>query len=153
MDKIPKILERYPFVERENLIPILQDIQQEEGYLTEEALRQVGRYLNLPASKIYSLATFYHRFRFHPPGKYHIRLCRGTSCQINRAGKLEKKVVQWLNIQDGQTSTDGLFSLEIVPCMGACGLGPVLAVNEQYHTRVTEDQIEEIIGHYQEIEK
>ncbi|MBS3807926.1 MAG: NAD(P)H-dependent oxidoreductase subunit E [Bacteroidales bacterium] len=153
MDSIAKILERYPFVERENLIPILQEIQQEQGYLTEEAVREVGRYLNLPASKIYSLATFYNRFRFHPLGSYHIRLCRGTSCQVHQSGKLEKKIIGELGIEDGQTTTDGLYSLEVVSCMGACGMGPVMAVNNRYYTGVTEDQVEEIIAYYRETEE
>lgn len=152
MDSIAKILERYPFVERENLIPILQDIQQEQGYLTEEAISQVGRYLNLPASKIYSLATFYNRFRFQPRGKYHLQLCRGTSCQLHQAGRIEKKISRKLDLGDGQTTSDGLFSLEVVSCMGACGLGPVLSVNERYYTGVTEDRAEEIIDYYLEME-
>jgi NADH-quinone oxidoreductase subunit E len=152
MDHITQILQRYPFVERENLIPILQEIQAEQGYLTEEALRQVGRYLNLPASKIYSLATFYNHFRFHPPGRYHIRLCRGTSCQIHQSGKLEKKIRQKLSIGHGQTSSDGMFSFEVVTCMGACGLGPIVAVNDTYYTEVDEEGIEEIIASYQETE-
>jgi len=153
MESIAKILERYPFVERENLIPILQDIQQQQGYLTEEAVKQVGRYLSLPASKIYSLATFYNRFRFHPLGKYHLRLCRGTSCQIYQAGKLEKKITRKLGIEDGQTTTDGLFSLEVVSCMGACGMGPVMAVNDRYYTRVAVDQVEDILAYYLETEE
>jgi len=153
MDSIAKILERYPFVERENLIPILHEIQQEQGYLTEQAVKEVGRYLHLPASKIYSLATFYNRFRFHPPGKYHMRVCRGTSCQIYRAGKLVEKVARKLGIEDGQTTSDGLFSLEVVSCMGACGVGPVVAVNNNYYTRVTEDRLEDIIADYLETEE
>ncbi len=150
MEQIARILERYPFVERENLIPILQDIQREQGYLTEEAVKQVGRYLSLPASKIYSLATFYNRFRFYPLGRYHIRLCRGTSCQIHRAGDLIKKVSETLNVDPGQTSSNGQFSFEVVSCMGACGLGPVMAVNDTYFTQVTDDRLEEILASYLE---
>lgn len=152
MDKIKKILERYPFVERENLIPILEDIQYEYGYLTEEAVKEVGNYLELPASKVYSVATFYSKFRFQPRGKFHIKLCRGTSCQIKGAEKLEKKVCKLLEIIDGETTSDGMFSLEVVACMGACGLGPVMAVNERYYTEVTEDKLEELIDDYKESE-
>ena len=148
MGKIKKILERYPFVERENLIPILQDIQYEYGHLTEEAVREVGKYLELPASKIYSVATFYGKFRFIPKGRYHIKLCRGTSCQIKGAGNLLKKVHKMLEILDGETTNDGMFSLEVVACMGACGLRPVMAVNERYFTEWTEDKLEESIEDY-----
>lgn len=150
MEKIKKILERYPFVERENLIPILHDIQSEYGHLTEGAVKAVGNYLNLPTSKIYSVATFYSKFRFHPKGKYHLKLCRGTSCQINGSARLLKEILKRLNINDGETSRDGLFSLEVVTCMGACGLGPVLSVNNHYYTKVTEERLGEIIELYNE---
>lgn len=150
MDKIKKILERYPFVERENLIPILQDIQNEHGYLTEEAVKQVGDYLELPASKIYSVATFYSNFRFQPKGKFHLKICRGTSCQIKGAAKLEHKIYKQLNINDGETTDDGIFSLEVVACIGACWLGPVVSVNHRYYTEVSEDKLEEIIENYKE---
>ncbi|MGM0530111.1 MAG: NADH-quinone oxidoreductase subunit NuoE [Bacteroidota bacterium] len=152
-DKLKKILERYPFVERENLIPILQDIQYEHGHLTEEAVKEVGDYLELPASKIYSVATFYSKFRFQPGGRFHIKLCRGTSCHIKGAGRLEKKMYKLLNIMDGETSGDGMFSLELVACMGGCGLGPVMAVNNRYFTEITEDKLEEIIDDYKESEE
>ncbi|MCF8335341.1 MAG: NADH-quinone oxidoreductase subunit NuoE [Bacteroidales bacterium] len=152
-NKIKKILERYPFVERENLIPILQDIQYEYGHLTEEAVKEVGNYLELPASKIYSVATFYSKFRFQPRGKFHLKLCRGTSCQIKGAEKLEKKVYKYLGIMNGETSGDGMFSLEVVACMGCCGLGPVMALNNRYYTEITEDKLEEIIDDYKESEE
>ena len=153
MRNIKQILESYPFVERENLIPILHDIQSEYGYLTEETVKEVSNYLNLPSSKIYSVATFYSKFRIQPKGKFHIKLCRGTSCQIKGAAKLESKLVKLLNIRNGETSGDGFFSLEIVACMGACGLGPVLSVNSSYYTEVTEDRLEEIIDFYKESEE
>ena len=152
-DKLKKILERYPFVERENLIPILQDIQYEQGYLTEEAVKEVGNYLELPASKIYSVATFYSKFHFQPRGKFHIKLCSGTSCHIKGAARLEKKLYNLLNIMEGETSRDGMFSLEIVTCMGGCSLGPVMALNNRYFTEVTEDKLEEIIEDYKENEE
>jgi len=153
MDKIKKILERYPFVERENLIPILQDIQNEYGHLTEDAVKQVGDYLELPTSKIYSVATFYSKFRFQPRGNFHLKICRGTSCQVKGAAKLEQKVFKELNIVDGETTDNGTFSLEVVACMGACGLGPVVSINNRYYTRVDEDKLEEIIEDYREIEQ
>ncbi|MFW6100403.1 MAG: NAD(P)H-dependent oxidoreductase subunit E, partial [Bacteroidota bacterium] len=114
--------------------------------------KEVGNYLELPASKIYSVATFYSKFRFRPKGRFHIRLCRGTSCQIKGAANLEKKVYKLLNIENGETTGEGMFSLELVACMGACGLGPVMAVNEEYYTEITEDRLEEIVKGYKEIE-
>jgi NADH-quinone oxidoreductase subunit E len=153
MEKITKILEKYPFVQRENLIPILQDIQNELGYLTEDAISEVSQYLGLPASKIYSLATFYTKFRFMTKGKYHLMLCRGTSCHINGASHLIDKIYEFIGIRSGETTRDGLFSLEVVPCMSACGLGPILAVNDSYYTQLNEDKLKEIIDFYKESEE
>jgi len=153
MEKITKILEKYPFVQRENLIPVLQDIQNELGYLTEEAVKEVSTYLDLPASKIYSLATFYSKFRFEPRGKYHIVICRGTSCHIHGASHLINKVYEFIGLQSGETTRDGLFSLEVVPCMNACAFGPVMAVNDSYYTGLNEDKLKEIIDFYKESEE
>jgi NADH-quinone oxidoreductase E subunit len=153
MEKITKILEKYPFVQRENLIPILQDIQNELGYLTEEAVGEVSRYLGLPASKIYSLATFYSKFRFVPKGKYHLVVCRGTSCHINGSSHLINKIYELIGIRSGETTRDGLFSLEVVPCMSACGFGPIMAVNDSYYNQLDEDRLKEIIDFYKESEE
>jgi len=153
MEKITKILEKYPFVQRENLIPVLQDIQNELGYLTEEAIEQVSKYLNLPASKIYSLATFYSKFRFEPKGKYHIVICRGTSCHIHGASHLINKIYEFTGLQSGETTRDGLFSLEVVPCMSACSFGPIMAVNDSYYTELNEDKLKEIIDFYKASEE
>jgi NADH-quinone oxidoreductase E subunit len=152
MEKITKILEKYPFVRRENLIPILQDIQNEFGYLTEDAIRELGQYLQLPTSKIYSLATFYSKFRFQPQGKYHVKVCRGTSCHLKGSTNLIHSLCKKLNLQNGETTKDSLFSLEVVSCMGACGFGPVLSVNGKFYTEVDDDRLDEIIELYKETE-
>lgn len=153
MEKITKILEKYPFVQRENLIPILQDIQNELGYLTEDAVAEVSRYLGLPASKIYSLATFYSKFRFIPKGKYHLVICRGTSCHIQGASHLINTIYELIGIRSGETTRDGLFSLEVVPCMSACGFGPIMVVNDSYYNQLDEDRLKEIIDFYKESEE
>ena len=153
MEKITKILEKCPFVQRENLIPVLQDIQDELGYLTEDAVEEVSKYLDLPASKIYSLATFYSKFRFEPRGKYHIVICRGTSCHIHGASHLINKIYEFTGLQSGETTRDGLFSLEVVPCMSACGFGPIMAVNDSYYTELNEDKLKEIIDFYKASEE
>ena len=153
MEQITKIIEKYPFVRRENLIPILQDIQEEYGYLTETAIKELGEYLELPTSKIYSLATFYSKFRFQPKGKFHLKMCRGTSCHLKGSSHLLNIMYKELELHEGQTTKDGLFSLEVVSCMGACGFGPVLAVNEKHYTNIDEDRLTEIIDFYKEIEE
>jgi len=152
MEKITKIIEKYPFVRRENLIPVLQDIQDEFGYLTEEAIRELGECLELPTSKIYSLATFYSKFRFVPKGKFHLKICRGTSCHLKGSTHLINLITERLNLKDGETTKDGNFSLEVVTCMGACDFGPVLAVNDKYYTSVDEDKLNEVIDYYTDLE-
>ncbi|MFP4448417.1 MAG: NADH-quinone oxidoreductase subunit NuoE [Bacteroidota bacterium] len=152
MEKIAKIIENYPFARRENLIPILQDIQDEYGYLTEDSIKELGEYLGIPTSKIYSLATFYSKFRFHPEGKYHLKLCRGISCHLKGSTNLLNVIEKKIGIKDGETTSDGIYSLEVVACMGACAFGPVLQINGQYYTNLDEDKLEEILEHYKENE-
>lgn len=153
MPNLEEILEKYPFVQRDNLIPVLQDIQDQFGYLSEEAIVKVGKYLNLPTAKIYGLATFYHHFRFIAKGKYHIKICNGTSCHVNSniliINELEKK----LGIKDEEITKDGLFSLEETTCMAACGEGPVMAVNDRYFTDLTIEKVAEIIDSYKSMEE
>ena len=153
MPNLEEILEKYPFVQRDNLIPILQDIQDECGYLSEEAIVKVGKYLDLPTAKIYGLATFYHHFRFNDKGKYHIKICNGTSCHVYSniliINELEKK----LGIKDEEITKDGLFSIEETTCMAACGEGPVMAVNDKYFTHLTIEKVAEIIDSYKSMEE
>lgn len=145
MSDIDDILNKYPFVQRENLIPILQDIQAVHGYLQEEAIERVGAYLQMPTSKIYGLATFYSHFRFEPRGSFHLRLCHGTSCHVKLSGLLKHEIEKLLSVKDGGITKDGKFSFETTNCLGACGHGPVLTINEQVFTHVQVRQIRELI--------
>ena len=153
MEKITKILEKYPFARRENLIPMLHDIQKEYGHLSENAIKELGQHLNIPTSKIYSLVTFYSKFRFQPKGKFHIKICRGTSCHLKGSSHLVNIISRELNISNGQTTKNGLFSLEVVACMGACGFGPVMEVNNKYYTSLNEDKLREVLEYYKESEE
>ncbi|MFO7843687.1 MAG: NADH-quinone oxidoreductase subunit NuoE [Bacteroidales bacterium] len=152
MQEIEKILDQYPFVQRDNLIPILQDIQNTFGYISEEAIVKVGSYLKMPTSKIYGLATFYNQFRFTPKGKYHIKICNGTSCHVNANNLIIREVEKILGIKNGENTKDNHFSLEITSCMGVCGMGPVMAVNDKYYTLITVQKAKEIISDYQQME-
>ncbi len=143
--KILNLLERYSHASIESLIPILQDIQDEIGFLSEEAIVQVGKHLQMPTSKIYGLATFYNQFRFHPKGKYHIQLCHGTSCHVMGAVTLLEIIEKKLKIKAGQTSRDGSYSLEIVPCMGACAFSPIISVNGEFHGNLNQLELEKIL--------
>ncbi len=146
---IDQILENTA-TERDNLIPLLQEIQESNGFLSEEAITKVGRKLNLPTSKIYGVATFYNQFRFEPKGKYHIQICRGTACHVLGSATVLEELEKHLKIKAGETTKDKLFSIEIVACIGACGLAPVISINGEFHAKVTPDSIKEIINNYRQ---
>lgn len=145
---LDEILSRYKAGSRESLLPLLQDIQIEYGYLNEEAILKVGHYIKLPSSKVYGIATFYDQFRFVQKGKFHFKVCRGTSCHMHGTSGILREVERVLNIKEGQTSRDGRFSLEAVSCMGACGSAPVINVNGEFQTAITIPDISKIIDSY-----
>ena len=145
MRSVDTVLKEHPNAGRESLIPILQEVQETEGYLSQEAIAEIGRRLNLPASKIYGVATFYNMFRFQPKGKYHVMVCRGTACHVKGSRKSLDMVIRVLKIEPGQTTRDRLFSLEVVACMGACGLAPVVNINGQFYAKITPMKLQRII--------
>jgi NADH-quinone oxidoreductase subunit E len=145
---VTEILEFHANSGRDSLIPILQKIQETEGFLSESSVIEVGKKLAIPASKIYGVATFYNQFRFEPKGKYHIQVCRGTACHVLGSATVLNTLVKALKIKAGQTTRDGLFSMEVVACIGACGLAPVIAVNGEFYAKVTEKSLDEIIESY-----
>ncbi len=145
---IDAILSRYPNAGRDALIPILQEVQDHCGYLSQEAVVQIGRHLHLPASKIYGVATFYNQFRFLPLGRFHVQVCRGTACHVKGSAAVLEAIQRELQIVPGQTTRDGLFSLEVVACIGACGLAPVISVNGTFHAGVTTKGIPKILNVY-----
>lgn len=150
---VTEILQEHPNASRDSLIPILQHIQDEFGYLSEDAIVHVGKHLNLPTSKIFGVATFYNQFRFNAPGKYHIQLCRGTACHVLGSATVLEQLQKILKIQAGQTTRDGLFSIEVVACIGACGLAPVVAINGEFFAKVTTDSIKKIIDDFRSREE
>jgi NADH:ubiquinone oxidoreductase subunit E len=139
------ILKKYKQGKREDLIPMLQEIQDHYGYLSEEAIVKTGSFLGLSTTKIYGLATFYDRFRFIPAGKIQIRICHGTSCFLNGSQAIINKIREETGVLPGQTTRDDNFSYEIVSCMGGCCNGPVINVNGQYHTHIRAEQLPELI--------
>lgn len=145
---LSNILSEYAGCGRESLIPILQNIQEEEGFLSRQAVVEVGKTLDIPASKIYGVATFYNQFRFEPQGKYHVQVCRGTACHVLGSATVLQEMEKMLKIRAGQTTRDGLFSLEVVACIGACGLAPVISVNGEFHAKVTKEELRGIIDEY-----
>lgn len=146
--EIINILQKYTEGARENLIPILQDIQEYEGYLSKDSVIEVGSYLSMPASKIFGVATFYNQFRFNPLGKFHIQVCRGTACHVLGSLTVLETIEKNIGIKAGNTTRDGLFSIEEVACMGACGLAPVISVNGNFHAKVDSESLKEILDIY-----
>ena len=120
---------------RDALIPLLQEVQRTAATCRGKRWSAIGQHLKLPASKVYGVATFYNQFRFTPKGKYHVMLCRGTACHVKGSVKLLDTVTRTLNCKPGQTTRDGMFSLEVVACMGACGLAPAVSVNGEMFAR------------------
>lgn len=139
--------------QREKLIPILQETQEKEGYLSKEAILKISEKLNLPASKVYGVASFYNQFRFQPRGKYEIQVCRGTACHVQGSLKLLEGLEAELGIKHGETSRDGLFSLEEVACIGACGLAPVISINGEFFAKLTPEKLRNIINDFRQKEQ
>jgi len=142
---IDEILGRYKPARREDLIPILQEIQEKEGFLSEQAIIKVGTHMKLSTTKIYGLATFYDQFRFKPKGLVHLVVCNGTSCYLNGSGAVINKIREEIGIEPGETTRDGKFSYEVVTCMGGCNNGPLIMVNGGYTTGVKPEQIPSLL--------
>lgn len=142
---IDDILAQHPAAGRDSLIPILQEVQDRHGYLSKEAIVRIGEHLHLSASKIYGVATFYNQFRFQPLGRYHIQVCRGTACHVKGSKAVLDAICQELKVEPGQTTRDGTFSLEVVACIGACGLAPVITVNGEFHANLTSASTRELL--------
>ena len=147
-----KIKSTYPS-EREYLIPILQEVQQNLGYLSNESIYKIAEYLELPESKIYGVATFYNQFKLNPPGKFQIQICRGTACHVKGSNNILETLKRVLDIDTGQTTKDGLFSLETVACLGACSIAPVMTVNGKFYGRLDSKKAEKIILDLKKSEK
>jgi len=139
------ILKKYPEGRRENLIPLLQEIQDTRGYIPESAISEVAEYLEMPAVKIFSVATFYNEFRFDPGGRFHIQVCQGIGCQVDGSERVRKEIGRLLGLNPGETSDDGLFSLEWVPCLGVCQEAPVISVNGKFYPKMSAVKIKALI--------
>jgi NADH-quinone oxidoreductase E subunit len=148
MSNVEKIMKKYAGASRDSLIPLLQEVQDAEGYLSCEIVKQIGELLNLPTGKIYGVATFYNQFRFQAQGRYHIQVCRGTACHVKGSAAVLEALEQELEIEAGETDRKGEFSLEVVACIGACGLAPVISINGEFHAGVNPKDIPAILEQY-----
>ncbi|MBD3308379.1 NAD(P)H-dependent oxidoreductase subunit E [candidate division KSB3 bacterium] len=141
---IQEIVDRY---ERDTgmLIPMLQDLQAEHGYLPAEQLRSLSHQLDIPLTRVYGVATFYASFRLAPKGQHEVTLCMGTVCYLKGADRISQAICDEYQIQPGGTTSDRLFTLQAVNCVGACALAPVMIVDGKYYDGVTRDSALEII--------
>jgi NADH-quinone oxidoreductase subunit E len=143
-----KIFEEYQPKDKSSLIPLLQDVQNIYGYLPEDALQEISDYLGIPLSRVYGVATFYNQFRLIPLGENVIRVCRGTACHVKNSSNILYAIESTLNIKAGQTSRDKKFSIEVVNCIGACSIAPVITINDEYFGRLSVKEIPSILKKY-----
>lgn len=130
------------------LIPVLQKAQEIYGYLPAEVLREVSRNLQIPVSKIFGVVTFYAQFHLHPRGRNIVRVCLGTACHVRGGAKISEAVTKAIGIIDGETTEDLRYTFESVACLGACGLAPVMMVNDETHGRLTPDMVKGLLEQY-----
>ena len=119
------------------LIEVLQDVQENYGYIPEEAMREISTTLGVPLVDIYRVVSFYKAFKLKPGGKHVITLCNGTACHVRGSNLLLDQAISQLGVQPGEVTEDGLFSIECVNCLGACALGPIASENGTYHHHMT----------------
>ena len=143
-ERLEQALARYA-PEEGSLISILQDTQGIFGYIPADSVYTIGRRLNVTPAKIMGVATFYSQFRLKPVGKYLIQLCQGTACHVNGSERIEQVINEALGIKDGETTEDGLFTLESVACLGCCSLSPVMMINGEAYGNLTADKVRSIL--------
>lgn len=143
-NEIDLILKKYPDPE-ESLIAVLQDVQSEEGYISQDAVSYITEKTGIPSSRIMGVASFYAGFRLKPVGKYRIMVCMGTACHVNGAERIGDTVKRVLNIDAGDVTEDGLFSWEEVACLGCCSIAPAMMINDTAYGTLTPDKVQNII--------
>lgn len=133
-----------------SLMSVMQEAQEIYGYLPLEVQQMIAEGMGVSVEEVYGIATFYAQFALSPKGKYQISVCLGTACYVKGAQKLIDRLIEVLGIQPGECTADGKFSLEACRCIGACGLAPVLTVNEDVYGRLTEKDIDGILEKYKD---
>jgi NADH-quinone oxidoreductase subunit E len=151
LSRVKDILKKHP-AGRGSLIPVLQDIQEDSGYLSEEAVEELALLMDISANEIYGVATFYTQFRFNPPGRHTIQSCQGTACHVRGGQQILKELEQRLGITAGQTTSDGQFDLQRVACIGCCALAPVVTVDGKVFAQVTAKKIPSVLSKYDDKE-
>ena len=132
--------------EQDELIPILQQVQLEYGYIPEHVMLTIAKFTGVPESRVYAVTTFYAQFRFTPIGRNHIIVCRGTACHVRGAPRIMDEIEKNLGIADGETTEDMEYSLETVACIGACGLSPCIMINRKVEAKMTPKKVAKLFS-------
>ena len=146
-ETVAAVLDRYQR-DAAFLIPMMQDLQEQVGYLPKEGLKELAGELGIPVTRVYSVATFYSSFSMAPRGAHLITLCMGTVCYLKGAAKVAESIEKSIGCGSGETSADGRFTFQPVNCLGACALAPVMVIDGQYYDKVSPDQIPDILAKY-----
>ena len=133
---------------KDSLIKILEEIQVKYGYIPKVCQLEISEYLNMPLAEIYGVITFYARFSLKPKGKYNVSICLGTACFVKGSKEILEGAKEKLGIDEGETTSDGKFSLDTTRCIGACGLAPVFTVNEEVYGKATVKKMNEVLDEY-----
>ncbi len=131
-----------------DLVPILQQVQQKCGYLPETALKQIAKFINVPESTVFGVATFYAQFRFTPPGDHSIKVCFGTACYVRGIERVLAKLNEKLKIDVGETTEATKFSIDIIRCLGCCAIAPVIMIDEEVHSALTPKKAISVLSKY-----
>lgn len=140
-----RIVSHYPVSKESAVIPVLHLAQRDFGWISEDVVRYVADLMKMSRVRVHGVATFYTMFNMKPVGKYHVQICHNLSCCINQAESLITHVAERLGVKSGETTSDGLFTLTEVECLGACGEGPVIQVNDDYHVNMTKEKANELL--------
>ncbi len=143
-ERLNEILSSYQGRDDE-LIPIMQQVQQQFGYLPGPVIKQIARFLHLPEITIFGVATFYAQFKLVPTGRNIIRVCRGTACHVRGVARILQELEKQLGVKPGETTTDREYSLETVACFGACALSPIMVLNHKVHGKMTTQKVRSIL--------
>jgi NADH:ubiquinone oxidoreductase subunit E len=133
----------------ENLIPILQDVQKELGYISPESVKDISRYLRISENQIFGVSSFYAQFRFTRPGRHSLKVCLGTACHVRGGATVLDTLENVLEVKCGNTTSDGRFDVERVACLGCCALSPVVQIDKRIYSRVAVNKLSELLKFYE----
>ena len=146
---LAEILAKYPRRDRGYLIPILQEVQESQGYVSPNVIDEIAAFTGISPGEIFGVASFYAHFRFTKPGKHTVKVCRGTACHVRGSERILEAVERDLKIKAGETTSDGLFSLERVACFGCCALAPVVVMDKDVHGRMSSPKAQRLLRRYE----